>query len=597
MSQRHMKRILEQRQNAAAATSPEEETEEVPTYTVKKQNVFDLLQDDEDNTVEAVASEEEDADISFIKPKKNRKKKKKTADKPKDAPRKQKNDDDDFLEKEMKRVQDIKINSTSIHQQEDQTEVIDFSNLNPQNEFKKLFGTRAVAEGSNQDNRSQQYLPKVIRNNRHHKLHRATGSSSSNGMFVKTKSHWPMFLNLGITCTLTKNKNGSNIYTLDYSGEQYKELQKKYQLAVQSHDPSSFVHLLERGHAYHLHTLVQLSEFYRTIQKEADQAQDMLERGLFALQTILQSNSNVIKDIKTGTARILPYRNHELNQIFYHLLLMRTHAMSRSGAPVSAFEMCKLIFVLSVEKDDPVHVLLFIDFYAIRAAQHDWLCDTLQKLSTSKRLEPFSKLPNLMYNKALAMYYQGKVEEATKAMHEAMLTWPMVLCPLIDECKLSGDKWSQWEKLTRDSIFSNVICNSQVFSRVLSASVKRMSDLYKDLFATYHNDHIVSWLKECAAHVVTVSDVSEYDKIRKDLYDNDLIKKCYAQIYDEEICGNMLPIVVDQTNASGATNAAAANSNPLLFFLQTLLPWNNIPQEVINEDDFDDDDDDEEDQE
>jgi len=530
---------------------------------------------------------------------KKKKNKKKNIEKevPKDAPKKeaqkkQKIGDDEFLEQELKRVQDLKLNTTSIHEDDDQAEVINFFNLNPDNEFKKLFGTRAVSGGA-QDNAQQHHLPKVIRNNRHHKLHRAASSSNS-GMFVGTKSHWPMFLNLGITVTLSSTKNGANIYTLDYSGEQYKELQKKYQLAVQSHDPSSFVHLLEREHSYHLHTLVQLSEFYRTIQKEADQAQDMLERGLFAVQTILQSNSNLIKEVKRGSARVLPYRDNELNQVFYNLLLSRTHAMSRSGAPNSAFEMCKLIFTLSVEDDDPVHVLLFVDFYAIRAAQYAWLTDTLDKLSGSKRLKHFTKLPNLMYNKALCLYYQDRKEEATKAMREAMLTWPMLLCALIDECKLSSEKWAEWEKLTRNTIFSDIVCNSPVFSRILSASVKRMTDLYKDLFATFHNDHIVMWLKQCASDVVKEKDLDKYDQVRKSLYDLDIFKRNYAQIYDEEICGNMLPIVPEQTGTA-AGNTLPANTNPLLFFLQTLMPWNNIPQEVaydLNEDEFDDDEDD-----
>jgi hypothetical protein len=591
---RQYKRIVEQQEREKAKEQQKEDEQDEP-YQVKRQNVFDLLSHEDGNDASENVQEEEEI-IQTQKPKKKKKKKKANGE-TKDS--KKIITDDEFLEQELKRVQELKLQSGD-NCAEDlyNDQVIDFTNLNPENEFMKLFGKKAISRTNQAPSDNLQQLPKNIRNNRHHKLNRlAAGSSnsySSSQLFVKPKSHWPPFVSLGLAITLLSTKGNVDIYTIT-QGDLYRNLQKRYQLALQSHDPNNFVHLLQRDHPYHLHTLLQLSEFYRTIQREADQAQDMLERILFALQTLIQSNSQFLRGMRAGIVKLLPYSSNELNQLFYHALLARTHAMSRSGAHRTAFELAKLIYTLSVDDhgddiEDPVHVLLFIDFYAVTAAEYDWFLSTLlPQLESNENLRLFVQLPNMMYSKAMALFYSDRIDEATEAMKEAMLMWPMILGPLLEECKLASNKLSEWEQLMRNTTFTNTICTSQLFTQLLSANVKRMETMYKNIFDTYHNEHIVQWLKKCATEVTKVNnkELEQYNLKRQALYDNPLFKNNYPQVYAEEVVGNMLPII--STNTRGA-NANIGTTNPVLLFFQTLLPWNNLPEDHIEEYEVDEND-------
>jgi hypothetical protein len=547
---RQYKRILEQREREERDKQETEQEEHViEPYKRKTQMTFDLLPDEENGD----DNNDDDEDVQVQTKPKSRKKKKKKKPVIKE-------NDEDFLEKEVARVQELTQGTTITERYDDSKEYIEFENLNPENEFTKLFGKSALTQGVSMN----EQLPKNIRNNRHHKLNRPSTSSTST-LFVKPKAHWPPYQPLGLSLALTSTDEQTDTYTIQY-GEFYTSLQKSFERCIQSHDPNNFVYLLQREHPYHLHTLLQLSEFYRTMQREADQAQDMLERLLFAIQNLFTGNSQFLRGVKSGQVKLLPYSNI-VSQIVYHALLARAHAMSRSGAHKTAFELTKLIHSLSfMDNKDPVHVMLFIDFMAIQAGQYQWFLDFIPD-------NVFQYLPNIMYSRGLALYYLDRKEEATQAMVKAMTVWPMVLCPLLEECKLSSSKWTEWEQLTRNTIFTDVVCTSQVFNQLLSANVKRMTDLYKNLFATYHNEHVVQWLKQCAQQAVKQDTTTE---LRESLYKDPIFTSNYQQVYAEEVIGNILPIVVNQTNTSGR---ATTTTHPLLMFLQTLLPWNQLPAE------------------
>ena len=59
----------------------------------------------------------------------------------------------------------------------------------------------------------------------------------------------------------------------------------------------------------------------------------------------------------------------------------------------TALEFCKLALSLDPEAD-PVGVLLVMDFYAVRAGQHEWFVKVFDEMEPKRNL---SQLPNWAY--------------------------------------------------------------------------------------------------------------------------------------------------------------------------------------------------------
>ena len=91
--------------------------------------------------------------------------------------------------------------------------------------------------------------------------------------------------------------------------------------------------------------------------------------------------------------------------------------------------------------NDPLGILLMLDFYAIRAQQHVWLIDFVKSWDPKKNL---SQLPNIAYSLALANFYSSKNAETTleadEKMQRALIDFPGVLLPLLDKCSVDIDK-------------------------------------------------------------------------------------------------------------------------------------------------------------
>lgn len=543
-----------------------------------------------------------------------------------------KNEDDEFLEREFqKALQEKGLLSSSMSSDGNSQQHpnyalfrIDFNFLNPDHEFKKLFGNRAFS-AANQHSGASSSSSSIGGGGggRHHHQDKTAFFKSHALQFVTPKPHWPHYIPLGITCTLDKVITGSGVGVVENGGDRnnvrnvttqlelfviddsvndtYKNLQRSYRQAVMSHDPDLFMEILHREHPYHVHTLLQMSELFRTMYHEADQAQDMNERALLALQHALNTNA-FVRSLKEGRAR-LPY-HHELNRVFYHVVLLRLHALSRSGGHATAFELCKLLFTLShIDRVsyDPAHILLFLDYYAIRAAKYDWMLEELlpyfDRISSSASTGEengasrvsLALLPNMMFSKAFCLYFKGDMARANEALQSALIMWPMTLGLIVNE--VANNQIPVWEKMTRNSIFTDTICNSPLLSRLMHATVQRQ------LFFWKQDPQILGWLKQNVQHVVNQGEISsneftakqrEANKLRKQMDADVGIKASYDNAYEQEVMGNMLPIdeegrlpdmLLSQASSSSSSTPPSQQQNPLVAFLTSLLPWTNTGEQ------------------
>ena len=83
--------------------------------------------------------------------------------------------------------------------------------------------------------------------------------------------------------------------------------------------------------------------------------------------------------------RIFLFHSSFFIALFRHLISVGARACYRTS-----LEFCKLLLSLDPESD-PTGVLLMIDFYAIRAAQHAWFLRLYEEWEPSRNL---SQLPN-----------------------------------------------------------------------------------------------------------------------------------------------------------------------------------------------------------
>ena len=121
--------------------------------------------------------------------------------------------------------------------------------------------------------------------------------------------------------------------------------------------------------------------------------------------------------------------------IFKHLV-----SIGQRGCYRTALEFCKLLYSLDLE-NDPLAVILMMDFYAIRAQEYAWFIDFFNYYEPKKNL---SQLPNFAYAIALAHFHQSKLDsvplhQADDYLQKALLMFPAVLIPLLEKCSIQAD--------------------------------------------------------------------------------------------------------------------------------------------------------------
>lgn len=110
------------------------------------------------------------------------------------------------------------------------------------------------------------------------------------------------------------------------------------------------------------------------------------------------------------------------------------------GCYRTALEFCKVLYSLDLE-NDPLAVVLMIDFYALKAQEYSWFIEFFNAYESKKNL---SQLPNMAYAIALAHFFNAKTDSrslviADDYLHKALLMFPGVLIPLLDKCSIQAD--------------------------------------------------------------------------------------------------------------------------------------------------------------
>ena len=244
------------------------------------------------------------------------------------------------------------------------------------NEQARLFGRQAMREAADAERRERQQQPQQPGRQQRENYAataarlREKGSGGGRGRLIKPRDTWPPLtggLGMEIDHDAVRSSRlalGANApipqhFAFTYSGH-YKRSQSELEDAVELGDPRALQGLLAE-HPYQVEGLLRLSE-YLMLAGQLELSSEHNERCLYACEQALHPMCRLLD----GTVR-LQY-DHPPNRPFFISLFRQMVSVGRKGCPRTALELGRLLFSLD-PINDPMHSLLHLDFYALRASE------------------------------------------------------------------------------------------------------------------------------------------------------------------------------------------------------------------------------------
>ncbi|XP_015495856.1 transcription factor 25 isoform X1 [Parus major] len=448
---------------------------------------------------------------------------------------------------------------------------VEHRNLNPENELKRYFGARAVLGDQRPRQRQRQYVRSM--------------------WLTAPKNTWPRYSKTGITMQLLDTRRGVQHFTFEHHRE-YQQVQFKFLDAVESMDPNNIVLLLQMN-PYHVDSLLQLSDVCR-MQEDQEMARDLIERALYSLECAFHP----VFSLTSGTCR-LDYRRPE-NRAFFLALFKHLMFLEKRGCPRTALEFCKLILSLDPE-NDPLCVLLLIDFLSLRAREYTFLTRLFQEWESHRNL---SQLPNFAFSVPLAYFFLSQQEErpelergqarerAAQLIQLALIMFPSVLMPLLDHCSVQPDA-----RVASHPFFglNAQISQSPALNQLTSLYVGRTHALWKDpAVMAWLEPHVHEVLHMVEAQDTLVQEAEHKRKIRyqsapRNIYRHIILsemKEATAalplEVTSQPVMGfDPLPpldSIVSYTRPERTSHPS--NESTLSLFFRSLLPNFNLQGDI-----------------
>ncbi|XP_041256732.1 transcription factor 25 [Onychostruthus taczanowskii] len=453
---------------------------------------------------------------------------------------------------------------------------VEHRNLNPENELKRYFGARAVLGDQRPRQRQRQYVRSM--------------------WLTAPKNTWPRYSKTGITMQLLDTRRGVQHFTFEHHRE-YQQVQFKFLDAVESMDPNNIVLLLQMN-PYHVDSLLQLSDVCR-MQEDQEMARDLIERALYSLECAFHP----VFSLTSGTCR-LDYRRPE-NRAFFLALFKHLMFLEKRGCPRTALEFCKLILSLDPE-NDPLCVLLLIDFLSLRAREYTFLTRLFQEWESHRNL---SQLPNFAFSVPLAYFFLSQQEErpelersqarerAARLIQLALIMFPSVLMPLLDHCSVQPDA-----RVASHPFFglNAQISQSPALNQLTSLYVGRTHALWKDpAVMAWLEPHVHEVLRMVDAQDALVQEAEHKRKIRyqsapRNIYRHIILsemKEATAalplEVTSQPVMGfDPLPpldSIVSYTRPERTSHPS--NESTLSLFFRSLLPNFNLQGDIRHDGD------------
>ncbi|NXE42078.1 TCF25 factor, partial [Ptilorrhoa leucosticta] len=454
---------------------------------------------------------------------------------------------------------------------------VEHRNLNPENELKRYFGARAVLGDQRPRQRQRQYVRSM--------------------WLTAPKNTWPRYSKTGITMQLLDTRRGVQHFTFEHHRE-YQQVQFKFLDAVESMDPNNIVvrGLVIMFPPVFLQPLLcwgGVPVLSLTLSLLSP------ERALYSLECAFHP----VFSLTSGACR-LDYRRPE-NRAFFLALFKHLMFLEKRGCPRTALEFCKLILSLDPE-NDPLCVLLLIDFLSLRAKEYTFLTRLFQEWESHRNL---SQLPNFAFSVPLAYFFLSQQEErpelersqarerAARLIQLALIMFPSVLMPLLDHCSVQPDA-----RVTSHPFFglNAQISQSPALNQLTSLYVGRTHALWKDpAVMAWLEPHVHEVLRMVEAQDALVQEAEHKRKIRyqsapRNIYRHIILsemKEATAalplEVTSQPVMGfDPLPpldSIVSYTRPERTSHPS--NESTLSLFFRSLLPNFNLQGDIRHDGD------------
>ncbi|XP_058829900.1 ribosome quality control complex subunit TCF25 [Topomyia yanbarensis] len=459
---------------------------------------------------------------------------------------------------------------------------VQHKNLNSQHEMKRMFGSKVVTDQQNK-RRNNRGAPRILKST----------------YLVNPKDNWPPVGKSGIYMNLVQapeqsagtSSSGTIKGTVDKNvvyfafehSPSYRLIQQKFLHAVESMDSDNIIKIINQ-HPYHVDSLIQLSELCKMSEDHA-MASDLIEHALFALE----SSFHTMFSLTQGTCR-LEYRRQE-NRAFFITLFKHSQYLESRACSRTALEVAKLILTFD-PVNDPLAIILIIDYYAIRAKQYEWFVQLYDEWEMTNNL---SQLPNMAYSYALALFHLKRTDEADRALQYALLMFPAVLRMLLDELSIQPDPRvsshsffaaNSYDKATvaLQQLVSMYICRSKLvwrdaeilpwLERNVNTVLDRV-DAKDEIVADYtskRNQRYMNPPRAILRHIV-LSDFKEKVPLAQ------FIKKETEPVLMYDPLPPLDSINIYKRPTISPTARTMINASPFSMFFQSLLPSFSLQQQ------------------
>ncbi|KAL6263202.1 hypothetical protein P5V15_006002 [Pogonomyrmex californicus] len=348
--------------------------------------------------------------------------------------------------------------------------------LNPYNELKRIFGSKTIEAGQSKKNKGR------------------PGNLKKTWLICPQDTTWVPTNKSGLSMSLDDSiKTTGNVQYFVYEhSASYKEIQHKFLQAVESLNPENIINIVN-AHSFHIDSLLQVSEMCK-INDDLAYAAEFIKRALYCLECAFHPFFN----ITTAQCR-LDYRKQQ-NRAFFITLFKHLGFIGGRACYRTSLEFCKLLLSLDPE-NDPLAVVLSIDFYALKAKEYEWFIKFCNLWEDSRNL---TQLPNVAYSLSLAHFRLGNKTNADMLLQNALIMFPSVLMLLIDKCSIQTDA-----KVIHHDFFNSKAQGST------SPALEKLQKLYvMRSFHLWKEADILPWLEENVHAVLNrvESDKDEYVK-------------------------------------------------------------------------------------
>ncbi|KAL4161857.1 hypothetical protein PRNP1_002408 [Phytophthora ramorum] len=603
-SARQAKRLAKERKVATHADSDEEVESDEELEEKRPANVgFAFLASDSDESDDDDNDEEEEVEKPVLAPEpskgKNKKSKKKSKKKGRVGSDEEDEDEnesvDDILDALAAEAGNLSVDEAAAIRNENEQSLfgVQLKFANADKEMKRIFG---VKEGGHSNGRKRGDPRSAAR------------VTTKKVMMVSPLDEWPRpptFVGGGIRWTRSNKPKGAGWNSLCHYFEitwsmAYKKLQEEFELLQRTHDPNLIAHFLQR-YPYHIDALLTMSEVFQH-HGQMDHASDSIKRCMYVLELAWADQFDVSK----GNCRMDIQTEH--NGGFFKALFLLMKQVGRRGCMRSAFETAKLLLSLDPQ-GDPMNVILAIDYYALTSRQCQFLIDlsnsktpavdrfassdsSTKKKTTSSASDTIAVLPNLQFSLALAHFFLGNETEAKDLLAAALLKFPTILKPLLEKIAANPSS-SSWRPILSSRVFANarsVDGEHSVLQHLLDIYVTRNHSIWKV------NDAQMFLLRSAQHALASPALVSANPQVLELPTNLHKYLRAISADYSDEITTlpadhpMLQPPQLQNGQPLDAEALAAlaraqeefeagnlpADANPLLLFLQTLLPWNHV---------------------